>query len=69
MKYANKEYPKAGNKRPKKATVNSMKASNKGYAKSTPCKVSKVSELGEQKKTKGVGAATKGTLFTSYINY
>tara|TARA_R100001530_G_scaffold133396_2_gene106735 strand:+ start:2031 stop:2237 length:207 start_codon:yes stop_codon:yes gene_type:complete len=68
MKYANKEYPKAGNKRPKKATVNSMKASNKGYAQAKTCKVSTVSELGKQKKIKGVGAATKGTSFTSYIN-
>jgi hypothetical protein len=68
MRYESKEYPKAGDRRPKKATVSSMKASDKGFAQAKPCKVGEVSELGKQKKIKGVGAATKGTSFTSYIN-
>jgi hypothetical protein len=45
-----------------------MKASDKGFAQAKDVKVGVVSELGKQKKIKGVGAATKGTSFTSYIN-
>tara|TARA_R110000824_G_scaffold14874_4_gene62991 strand:- start:1277 stop:1483 length:207 start_codon:yes stop_codon:yes gene_type:complete len=68
MRFEEKKYPGPGDKRPKKVSVESMKASDEGFAQAKDVKVGVVSELGEQKKIKGVGAATKGTSFTSYIN-
>ncbi len=68
MRYESKQYPGPGDKRPKKVSVDSMAASDKGFAQAKDCKIGVVSELGKQKKIKGVGAATKGTSFTSYIN-
>ncbi|MEK9695438.1 MAG: hypothetical protein VW270_06705 [Candidatus Poseidoniales archaeon] len=68
MRFVKKEYPGPGDKRPKSAKVESMTASDKGFAQAKSVKIGKYSEEGVQKKVKGAGAATKGTSFTSYIN-
>ncbi|MGA0172020.1 MAG: hypothetical protein ACO3NL_00065 [Phycisphaerales bacterium] len=68
MRFEKRSYPAPGDKRPKKATVESMTASDKGFAQAKSVKIGEYSEEGVQKKVKGAGAATKGTSFTSYIN-